>query len=775
MQHTELSPLLKDENSAGVDYSKLKVVAKNGFPWIIGIIAGCFLIAYLAVRYTKPVFESYSELKLDHEDQSNFLGFPTLNSNNSFGLLSSEMELIKSRLFFSKIIENVRLNPQYYTYGNFLNDEKYRNPPFQVNCQLKSLRLYDVPIDLIVINRDSFELRYEMDHQQFSFVRKFNNPVKTPHLAITATLSPNWSEETSGSKFYFVINSHSSLINYIEDHIQVEPLNLEANTFRISFRDHNVNKAHDLVRAIDTLYYQYSLQEKNKANRNKIDYLNDQLKETENKLDDFEDYFEKFTISNKTVNLDKDVKHTIDLINDIDSQRVNLKDRLKLIERVHQNIVQEKANSIVIDPGELPKHLSDAIDELNLRLNEKEKLAITYKSNTYTYKSLQKEVDLLKSDLMVELTALKSRLYEQLNELTKQKAALGSKLMKLPSKSTEYNKAKRFYSLYEEIYLSLMQSKNEFEIAVAGSTTKIKILSPASFPSAPIYPNKVVAYGTASALALVLAFIFLSISYMLHDKISSVTEIEKLTSIPVLGSIPEFPGTSQNGTLLVENKPKSAVSESLRTIRTNLEFMLETQGSKIYSITSTISSEGKTFITTNLGALIAMTGKKVVILDLDLRKPKVHLSFGDESSSSGVSTLLIGKHKIAQCLRPTHVDNLQYIAAGPIPPNPSELLLRETFEDLLFELQKKFDVVLLDTPPVGLVTDGLLAMQKSDLPIYVLRANYSKKAFIENINRILKSGKFDNLSIVFNASTTSRSDYGYRYGYGRKKNAYYEY
>jgi capsular exopolysaccharide synthesis family protein len=199
--------------------------------------------------------------------------------------------------------------------------------------------------------------------------------------------------------------------------------------------------------------------------------------------------------------------------------------------------------------------------------------------------------------------------------------------------------------------------------------------------------------------------------------------------------------------------------------------MLPEKKSRVISITSTIGSEGKTFISTNLAALLAMAGKKVIIIDLDLRKPKIHLAFEQKENVIGVSSILIGKKTIKECLVSSSIRGLSFITAGPIPPNPSELILRDEFNQLVEDLKKMYDMVILDTPPVGLVTDGLLAMQKADLPIYVLKADFSKQLFVQNVNRILASGKFNNLSLILNATTTSDSGYGYGYG---KKSAYYE-
>ena len=716
------------------------------------------------------MYESSSEIKLDQEDRSNVLGLPQFEQNNNLGLLSSEMELIQSRLFFSKVIESVNLNPQYFTYGNILVDEKFLNPPFTVDYKVLNINIYDHPIDLTIKNKKEFELSYKLGNKTYSVAGNFQDSVKTEHLQCIVHLNKSY-DESSGSEFYFRINSKEELINYIENNLTVEPLNLQANTFKISFKDHNFNKAHALVSAIDTLYYNYSLQEKTRANRSKIEYLNDQLRETEKKLDDFEDYFEEFTIDNQTVNLDEDVKRVIEAINSLDSQKININNRIEEISLLQRKLSSVPYENLTPKSDVFPPYLNKSIEEFNLLNNDLQKLGLSYKENTYTYQARQKEVELLKGDILTDINEIKAELYEKLRDLASEKNKLRNQLVKLPSKSTEYNKSKRYYELYEEMYLTLMQSKNEFEIAIAGSVTKIKILSPASLPKNPIYPIPVIAYASAGLISIVLSFLFIGINYLLHNKLQSLKEIEHLTKAIILGSIPKHKLNKTFAQVVVNNHPKSAVSEALRSIRTNIEFMVPDQESKVLSVTSTIGSEGKTFVSTNLGALMAMAGKKTIVVDLDLRKPKIHLAFEHEDNTNGVSSILINKAKVDKCIVNSNVQNLDFINAGPIPPNPSELILRKEFDSLIEHLKEKYDVVILDTPPVGLVTDGLLAMQKADLPIYILRADFSKRSFVQNINRILNTNKFNNLSVILNAITTSETGYGYGYG---KKSHYYE-
>jgi tyrosine-protein kinase Etk/Wzc len=768
-QHIENKHSIDEGGTQQIDWLKLRLIFKKSLPWFGVIFVILIATAILYIRYTKPMYQSNSEIKLDQENQSNILGLNQYEQTSNFALLSSEMELIRSRLFFSKVIETVHLNPQYFTYGSILDDEKYLSPPFKVGYKIRNANIYNIDIDVTILDDNSFELKYKVNNQDYKYLGQFGDSLQTSFIDCVLTLS-NPRNFENDSEYYFRINSRESLINYIDKNLSVEPLNLQANTFKISFKDHNLNKAHALVSAIDTIYYNYSLQEKTRANRSKIDYLNKQLLETEKKLDAFESYFEEFTITNQTVDLDEDVKRTLVAINGLDSQRIKIDKKISELELVQKRLSQSPYKNLIPKANVYPLHLNRAFEEFNLLNNDLEKLGLSYKQNTYTFKARQTEVELIKSDILSEINDFKNELLEKLNNLSSSKQRLRSQLINLPSKNTEFNKSKRFYTLNEEMYLSLMQSKNEFEIAIAGSITKIKILSPASLSGPPIYPIPFFAYSSAIILAIVFSFLFAGITYLAHNKIQSLQEIEFLTQATTLGAVPKHSLNGKIAKIVVNKHPKSAVSEALRSIRTNIEFMVPDKKSKVISVTSTIGSEGKTFISTNLAALLAMAGKKSVVVDLDLRKPKIHLAFDNVKNETGVSSILIGKSTIKECIKSSSIEGLDFITAGSIPPNPSELILRKEFGLLIDELQSKYEVVVLDTPPVGLVTDGLLAMQKADLPIYVLKADFSKRSFIQNVNRVLATGQFNNLSLILNA-TTGGAEYGYGQG---KKSTYYE-
>ncbi len=332
----------------------------------------------------------------------------------------------------------------------------------------------------------------------------------------------------------------------------------------------------------------------------------------------------------------------------------------------------------------------------------------------------------------------------------------------MPDKNTQFSKNQRYYKLYEEFYLAMMQSKAEFEIAQAGSTPDFKILSSATLPEDPISPKRYLILGIGLVAGIVLNVFLIGILYLLNNKITSTKEVERGTQIPLLGVIPNSRHKTETIFHVIDN-PKSIVSEAIRTLRTNLEFFNSGNKSKVITISSTVSGEGKSFLAMNLGGVLALSRKKVVLLDLDMRKPKNEKYPAGNDSSKGMSTLLIKKNVWTDCVVKTSLENFDFIPSGPHPPNPSELLLNGEFTDLLEELKNTYDYIVIDTPPVGLVTDGIMAMKRSDLSIYVFRANYSKKDFMDSLLRTITINKLNHVATILNDMPVNNNYYGYGY------------
>ncbi|MEM9391545.1 MAG: polysaccharide biosynthesis tyrosine autokinase [Bacteroidota bacterium] len=752
------------EDFEGLDFNKLKTVFGKNIVLVVLIFILCITSAYLVIRWTKPLYESVSELKLDVEANATELGITSLAENQNLNVISGEIELLRSKLFFNKIIENFDLDISYFTSGAVLTDEKYKNTPFKVDYIVKDSRVYDHRIYVQLINQNEYKISFNNEKVSEGQIQRIGELVKHDWLNFTVTLTDNYVE--GDENYFFVINSHQSLVNYFDENLVVEPLNLNANTIKIAITDFNKYKARDLVNTIDSIYLEYSQEEKTKENKQKIEWLNEELKQIEGQLEEYENYFENFTIENRTSDLNQDLKNVIGIINDLDSQKLILRSRISEVESLKADL--NKTERIEPYTSHLPDFLKDNVQALNELVLERERLGLSYTETTFALTKKDREIDQLKSGILKNIDDLKDRYIQEIQSIEERKRVLQSNFETLPGKSTEYNKKQRFFELYEAFYLSLMQSKAEFQIAEAGTTTQFKILSAATLPGAPISPKSLIILGIGFVAGLILNFVFISLQYLIHNKITTFQELENSTSSPILGSVPKAKEKMENTSLIIDKRPKSAVSEALRSIRTNIEFMLTHEKQRVISVTSTISGEGKTFIAVNFGGIVALTKKKVVIVDLDMRKPRVHLAFNKNENHKGVSTVLINKHKVQECIMQTDVDNLHFIPAGPTPPNPSELLLNGAFDDLVNDLKTQYDLILLDTPPAGLVTDGLLAMKKADLAIYIIRANYSKKVFTKTLDRLVNINNFNNISVILNAVPRSSGN-GYGYGYYDEK------
>jgi capsular exopolysaccharide synthesis family protein len=749
----------KPVTSEGIDLEKLRAVFIKNKWWIILIFLSCSIAGYLTTRWTKDLYESESELKLDVKRDASELGIDKLTQDPNIDIVSGEIEQIKSKLFFTQILDSLNLFVSYFSEGNVLFDEMYKRSPFHVEIISVARKNQDVPLYLFPLTETSFQLRQGLQGKMIS--GKYGTPLGDPDLNIIIYNSGHINESESND-YYFVINSRENLTSYLSKNISVEPLNFNANTIRISFKDNNALKARDIVNKVDSLYIYYSNEQKNLANKQKIEWLNRELDQVDKRMEAFENYFEAFTLQNKSSDLSQDMRKTINQINRLDSQRYSLNKKIIELNRLIENIVNDKKVSTSAQYAFLPEFLNKKLEAYTLAAQERDRLSLAYNENTLAFRQKEKEVSSIKDQLFGQLSQLKENWLKTLTETVEQKLKLEKEFTSMPDKNTKYLKNQRFYNLFTEFYLSMMQSKAQFEIAQAGTTPDFKILSSATLPDSPISPKKAVILAIGIVAGIVINFFFIGIVYLINDKVTSVKEIESAMDLPVLGVIPSS-RLPMATTIHVNDNPKSMVSESIRSLRTNLDFFTSGGNKKIITISSSVSGEGKSFLAMNLGGVLAMSNKKVALVDLDMRKTKKESPGIGEQNGKGLSTILIKKNSWRECLQKTSIPNLDFIPSGPHPPNPSELLLNDEFSNLINDLQKEYDFVLIDTPPVGLVTDGIMAMRKSDLSIYVVRANYSKKEFLKNIERIVAVNKLTNVAIVLNALSHSGKAYGYGY------------
>lgn len=742
-------------NQENLDFEKLGMLVRKNVWVILAILVATNLTAYLTLRWTKDIYESSSELKLDIKQDATALGIAQIVEDQNRNLIAGEIEQMRSKLFFSRVLDSLDLWVSYYSEGNVLEFEMYRVSPFRITHSLTDDRYFNKPIYFDFLENNRYRIYLKEDGKTID--AELGSPVSLPGGTLVAELAPN-AKPDFDNHYFFTLNSRDKLLEFLTFNLKIDPINYEANTIRVSLQDYNRQKVFAIVNKIDSVYLLYSNEQKNRANKQKIEWLNRELAQVEIKMQNFENYFEDFTLKNKSSNVDSDLRKTINLINAIDSQRFELSKRINELDNL---AVELNAHRMVGSSPVLPDFINKAIEDYQKLVQEQKRITLSYKDNTYAYQQKEHELNAARNSLTNQTQELRKRWLTSLTELNDKKDKLERQFATMPEKGTQYTKNQRFYKLYEEFYLSMMQAKAEFEIAQAGSTPDFKILSSATLPANPIAPNRPIIYGIGFVSGLVLNFFFIGFVYLMNNKITGVHEIETGTRAPILGVIPEMRSKSTSPFYIVDH-PRSVVSEAIRTLRTNLDFFATDQKRKVIVISSTVSGEGKSFLAMNLGGILALSRKKVILLDLDMRKAK-SAAFASADPNKGVSSILIHRNAPKDCIIHTAVEGFDFIPSGIHPPNPSELLLNGEFEGLLETLKETYDYIVIDTPPVGLVTDGIMAMKRADLSIYVVRANHSRKEFLKNIDRITSINRLTNVSVVLNALPSSGKTYGYGY------------
>ncbi|WP_216690531.1 polysaccharide biosynthesis tyrosine autokinase [Hymenobacter siberiensis] len=767
-----------DDESSSLDLATLVLVARRSLLWMLLLIILGVTASWLYLRYTKPVYKSTSLLKIDERNEGSALGLagqmgPTVVDKGR-GKLAGEVELIKSNIIYRRLKDSLDLDVNYYVQGTVLESEMYGTSPFRVVYKITDNALYNRKFDLKFVNQQRFKLDFTNQNRPQGGEYALGQTIALPGITLQVLPTDKLNIDALESNYHFTVQDDNTLNAYLDKNLTVEIVNPDANTIGISFNDFNAVKAQDIVNKIDSVYLVEKIASKQEATQKQLRFLDKISEENRKSLQDAEDNLQNFVQRSGTYDVKAEVGTLSSKLEKLEEDRIKLAQTLTLLSQVAQmaqqgNLTRDENQTVQQSIPALAEiedpQLGDQLAELNSLQWNLRRLSRSYTDKTEVVQAEQAKITFTRNNIQRLLLQNQKLLRRGMDELNAQRAKLTGELQSLPEKGTELARLQRPLDLYEKSFLMLLDKKMEFNIEKAGTTADFQILSPASPPSPPIFPNRLIVYAVGLAGGLLLGLGLIAVRYFMHNTVTNVRELERNTRASVLGIIPTYDKEKMEvSRLVVDKNPKSAISESIRSIRTNLDFISSSKKKRLISVTSTISGEGKTFVTVNLGGIIALSGQKVIILDLDMRKPKVNLAFGAENTR-GVSTILIDRHNVQECIQPTSIDSLQFISAGPTPPNPSELILSDRFDTMIQELFQLYDVVLIDTPPVGLVTDGILIMRKADIPLYIVRAGYSRKAFIKNMNRLIRSNNFTRMCTILN-DAQSGGGYGYGYGYG---------
>ncbi|MFH1005025.1 MAG: polysaccharide biosynthesis tyrosine autokinase [Bacteroidota bacterium] len=748
--------------------------------WIIFFFLFAVGFFFLYLRYTFPIYESKVILQIAPEDATNkILNIDKFYENQED--ITKSVELIRSKVFLKRALLELPLNVTYFVEGTFRGNEHYNVSDYSAEVSVKEKSIKGVKINVQFENKDVGKIIYPIGNKLRSFKFKSGECLNTPEMDININITnyENIKKQQSIIKentFYFVVNNIDNLTDDYFPRLNVRILNESAKTIEIIFKDNNAQKTSDIVSTVANSFINYDIEKKNESAKKILPFLDNQLAIVYERLRNVETSMYSFKKENKI----SDVKNTGDAglarLNTLEDDMISIELKENVLNEVEKNISEKKNIDSyqmisILTGDEFESMLGNQVNSLSDLLKTREELLYEVTPTSEKIKSIDFQIEVRKKLLLESIRSIKNKISIRKQNLAKKVKEVEGHFFSIPAEEIELSRLQRLFSINEKFYNLLLEKKTEYSIAQAGSVSHHIILENAKIPLYPISPDKNIVLITCLLAALLLSLILILLRYITYNEINSLNDINKLTkaTISILGIIPRYKKDIPTSQLLVDKNPKSIIAEAFRSLRTNLQFISNESGPKIAAITSTISGEGKTLVTVNLAAIIAYAGKKVIVMDLDMRKPKIHHSFKIENIN-GMSTLLIGKDTIDNCIQHSTFENLDFITAGPIPPNPSELIINKRMDDILAYLKTKYDFIVLDTPPVGLVTDGIAIIQKADYPIYILRAEYSKRRFIQNIDRLYNENNIKNISIVLNSvdidSKNHKHNYGYGYGYG---------
>jgi capsular exopolysaccharide synthesis family protein len=754
------------------------------------LILACVIIAlvigFLFLKSKVPIYESSATVIVKDEKSGSLSDelsvFSDLGIMTQRGNIYNEIEILKSRKLLSQVVKELSLNLTIYNKANFLKPDKYyyKNSPINID--------FNIPIDEIIkpttlelsLNDKNFKI-YEtyIDSKgkkisEFKGKYKFGDPIETSLGIISINKTQYWNEKNIGDDIIINITSIDNTVNNYKNNLTIETVNRDASAISIKINGPNKELNDDFLNTLILQHQYQAISDKNIIAINTSRFIDERMKVIETELSNIESMLQSFMTQEKYVDLNISVQNILEKESAVEKDLINAYIQLKLAEQIKDYLQKHKDLSSL-----LPANLGVESEAINKMTNDYNQLVL--QRNNLLLNSSAENPLITKIDN--QLLALRASLNESLNNLITslkiQTQSLktnidkySSNLASMPASERRYRDILRQQQIKENLYIYLMQKREETEIAMAATVSNIKLVDPAYSSPNPIKPKKTASMFIALLIGLFFPILLIYVRNLFDNKIHTPQDLEFL-DIPILASIPV---NKSNDLIVIKDNVKHHLAEAFRTLRSNLEFIItnkKEKGNTIF-VTSTIPGEGKTFISLNLAVSYTLLNAKVLILELDLRAPRI-AHYLNMPESKGISDYLKDDNLDINdiIIHSVEYQNLDYINAGTIPPNPSELLQRPRLAELFNFIQKEYDYIVVDNAPIGLVVDSLSIISYADIILYVARAEYLDKRALGFTYNFIKNKNVKNIALVLNGTKVkSRSYYGYGYGYGY---GYYSY
>ena len=782
----------KEEN---IDVKELLFKYLIHWPWFVGTVAACLIAAWVYLYMSTPVYTISATVLIKDDKKGGSAGMLSgLESLGLDGMVSSsqnidnEIEVLRSKTIVKEVVEDLGLYISYTDEDEFPSKNMYKTSPVQVNLTPQEADLLEKPmiVEMTLQPQGSLDVNVKIDDNEYQkHFEKLPAVFPTDRGTLAFFLTPDsvlsskrTLEETTDSEkttrnITTTINKPLAVAKGYCKNMTIEPTSKTTSVAVISLKNSNVQRGKDFINKLLEMYNINTNNDKNEVAQKTAEFINERIGIISKELGSTEKDLESFKRGAGITDLTSDAQIALTGSAEYEKKRVENQTQINLLQDLQKYMKNEGYEVLPSNIGLQDVNLAAAINRYNDVLVERKRLLRTSTENNPTIINLDTSIGAMKENVQVSLDRVLRGLYITKADLDREANRYSRRISEAPGQEREFVSIARQQEIKAGLYLMLLQKREENAITLAATANNAKIIDDAIADEIPVSPRGRITYLIALILGVGIPVGVIYLLELTKFKIEGRADVEKLTSVPIVGDIPLT--DEKQGAIAVFENQNNLMSETFRNVRTNLQFMLGND-KKVILVTSTVSGEGKSFISGNLAISLSLLGKKVVIVGLDIRKPGLNKVFNISKREQGITQYLANPEKnLMDLVQLSDVSkNLYILPGGTVPPNPTELLARDGLDKAIETLKKNFDYVILDTAPVGMVTDTLLIGRVADLSVYVCRADYTRKNEYTLINELIDGNKLPNLCTVINGLDLKKRKYGYYYGYG-KYGKYYGY
>lgn len=774
---------LYTEQEEQVDYKALFFKYLIHWKWFVASIVVCLIGGWIYLHYTTPVYSITGSVIIKDNKKNNSvstgladledLGF--YSSTNNF---DNEVEVLHSRTLLKKVVEELDLYINYRTRENLRPVELYKDTPVKVWLtpeEAEKLPNGAAVLEVVLKPGGKLSVSTEIDEQEFK--QDFNKLpalLTTPYGTFSFTPGDSAIVEKE-QEITVTVAAPRIMANGYANALSVEPTSKTTTIAQITLQNTSPQRGVDFINKLIEIYNRDANDDKNEVASKTAEFIDERIKIINGELGTTEKELETFKRDAGLTDLKSDAQLALSENSEYEKKRAENSTQLRLVQFLSEyaNNPDHAYEVLPVNVGLTDTGLTELINRYNEMLLERKRLLRTSSESNPVVVNLDASIRAMRSNVQTTILSVQKGLMITKADLERQAGKYAGRITSAPGQERQLVSISRQQEIKAGLYLMLLQKREENAITLASTANNARIVDEAQAELFPVSPKGKLIYLIAFVLGIAIPVGIIYIIELLRYKIEDRSDVEKLTTVPIIGDIPASDNMPKEGSVVVRENQNDMMAETFRNVRTNVQYMLGSN-QKVVLITSTTSGEGKSFVAANLAISFALLGKKVVIVGLDIRKPRLNKAFQMSHKEDGITRYLADPEHtdLMSLLQQSNVTpNLYILPSGAIPPNPTELVARDSLVQAVDRLKKEFDYVILDTAPIGMVTDTQLISRVADMSIYVCRAGYTPKAGYLFINELKDHKKLPNLCTIINDVNIKTGKYGYgtygKYGYGR--------